>query len=113
MSIQKQHTSFISNCIQNNIKEINRMMEKRPIDFRNITKGFKICILLEHNELVKWLYSRIGGIQKLGEEYVKNLIFIANSLERKDILLWLIQEYQKHKEHEELREHNEYEHIKN
>lgn len=99
MSIQKQHTSFISYCIQNDVKEIRRIMAKRPIDFRYITKGLKICIFLEHNELVKWLYSRIGGIKKLGEEYVKNLIFIADSLERKDILLWLIQEYQIHKEH--------------
>ena len=53
-------------------------MSKRPNDFRYITKGLKICILLEHNELVKWIYSRLGGIDKLGKEYIANLIFIAN-----------------------------------
>jgi hypothetical protein len=98
---KNKNNDFISCCVLNDIKKIKKIMTKRPIDFRYITKGFKICILLEHNELVKWIYSRIGGIDKLGKDYVANLIFIANGLEKKEIILWLINEYQEYKEYQE------------
>ena len=101
---KKNNNDFLSYCVQNNIKEIRRLMAKKPIDFRYITKGFKICILLEHNELVKWIYSRVGAIDKLGKKYVANIIFIANGLEKKEILMWLINEYQEYKEYKEYME---------
>ena len=104
---KKNNNDFLSYCVQNNIKEIRRLMAKKPIDFRYITKGFKICILLEHNELVKWIYSRVGAIDKLGKKYVANLIFIANGLEKKEILMWLINEYQEYKEYKEYKEYME------
>jgi hypothetical protein len=96
MSNQKYHNIFISYCIKNNKKDIIKLMKKRPIDFRYIVKAFRICILLENNDIIKLLYNKMGGCNKLGKEFISNLIFIAYDDNKTNILIWLIKKYKKY-----------------
>ena len=92
MTNQIYHDKFIHYCIINNKREIKKLMTKRPIDYRYYLKGIKICIAIRHDKLVKWLYSRKGGISTMGTELIGNLIKVCHLYENYIIASWLITE---------------------
>ena len=93
MTNQFYHDKFISCCISKDKRGIKHLMAKRPIDYRYYLKGIKICIAIKNNNLVKWLYSRKGGISKMGCELINILINECYLYENYIIANWLITEY--------------------
>lgn len=93
MTNQIYHDKFIHYCIINDKRRIKQLMAKKPIDYRYYLKGIKICIAIRHNKLVKLLYSRKGGISKMGTGLIGNLIKVCHLYENYIIASWLITEY--------------------